>query len=187
MQSFKASMSGMLTKIQIAKDQAAAVVQAQAGKVKNDRDWAKIFSDLFEKIFGMVDAVIDVAETALTANNPWGSGHRKAMDDLNFSAQIIQYTLADIFAGLLALTWTAQSANIKLTANGELGIGGQKIIHDCCIQEAELKTLDHSVRETLRYVAKAASIGPILVQVAGIVSNLATGWWVGKRDYEEEL
>jgi hypothetical protein len=132
-----------------------------ADGIKNPVNLAFIVSSLMGDIFDLTQKTYDTIATAAYAldNDAGfdftlgkftyaGEKMRTFMDKLNFSAMIIDYGLAETFAGILGATNTIESAAISLGANGTVSISGQKI-DQAAPANVQIETPDLAVMEAV--------------------------------------
>ncbi|MDR1031276.1 MAG: hypothetical protein LBL76_10460 [Treponema sp.] len=116
---------------------------------KNPANIAAVFSALIGDIFDLTQTVYGTLENqwqVSDAEYTFGDGRyisrgqaeREFRDKLNYSALVVDYGLAEIFAGVLGAAASIQSASISLTSAGQVSISGEKL--DCSFP-VEAKTV----------------------------------------------
>lgn len=171
-----------------AADKLGGINPNKINRVKGNETVAKIMSDLLNEIFEMVDNVIDLIEDILTAH-PGKASRRVIVDDLNFAAMVAGYTLADTFAGILAATFTVESASINLNSNGETAIAGAKLTHACSLEDKSVQTPTTAVKENVSTVEKVANLIPKIAKygtmAAAFIADLVPSGSTSSEDQEE--
>jgi hypothetical protein len=95
--------------------------------VKDNTNVAEIMSGLISDIFDLTQAVYKCISKGYAADSHDSSDSQAFNDALNYSAMMVDYGLAEIFAAVLLLTCTLQSASVKLTSTGNLILSGSAI------------------------------------------------------------
>lgn len=137
--------------------------------IKNNLNIASLVSSLMGDIFDISQTVYDTLQTTWrgwdTAKYDFGDGRyisigqggRDFRDKLNYAAMVTDYGLAELFAGLLAMTATVQSASINLSSRGELSLSAQSISDLSSIEEKSVATPSLAVQEAVYWVEVAAT------------------------------
>jgi hypothetical protein len=149
--------------------------------IKNNLNVASLVSSLMGDIFDISQTVYDTLQTTWrgweTAKYDFGDGHyissgqagRDFRDKLNYSAMVIDYGLAELFAGILAATTTVQSATINLSSRGDLSLSAQSITQVTSAEEKQVSTPTLAVQEAVNVVEMgilAAEFGKLGINIA---------------------
>jgi hypothetical protein len=149
--------------------------------IKNNLNLATLISSLMGDIFDISQTVYDTLQTTWRgwekAKYDFGDGRyissgqagRDFRDKLNYAAMVTDYGLAEIFAGLLALTATIESATINLSSRGDVSLSGTNFTLAVPAQETVVSTPSLAVQEAINVVemaVTAADLGKTGVNIA---------------------
>jgi hypothetical protein len=94
-----------------------------------------------------------------------GEASREIRNKLNFSAMCVDYGLAEIFAGVLSLCSTIQSASINLTSMGDVLLSGSKL-KKIGIREDDVVTPTLAIQENVNMVELGGLFGEFSIWAA---------------------
>jgi len=161
--------------------------------VKNSTNLSFAIGSLISEIFDMTQKVYDALESSRRISMRYGVAHKASNDahylfnnglmkwvthgqmerdfndNLNFSAFIVDYGLAETFAAVLAVGGELESASLNLTMAGDVTITGQKLKKGFLEENVDVATPSFAVQEGVytaqivmtiaQLAAKAVDIG----------------------------
>jgi hypothetical protein len=144
--------------------------------IKNNVNVAALLSALMGEIFDITATVFDTIELVQAvapsvsnsdngakydfATNAYissGQASREFRDKLNYSAFVVDYGLAELFAGILAATATVQSAGAAFSSRGDVSIYGSTIKSIFSGEDKEAATPSLAIQEAIYDIQLGAS------------------------------
>jgi hypothetical protein len=138
---------------------AVATATAEAPKAsllsKHD-DWVPKLVDALSIILSITEAVYDALEMLLKYQDMFD---KKARDNLNLSALIVDNTVINIVTTIIVAIQTVKSSKIELSANGDIVLEAAKEQKFYAIQSEEAASPSSTTKEWVYNLQLAAQLG----------------------------
>jgi hypothetical protein len=156
---------------------------------KDPTDRAAIMNALISDIFDLTSQVYDTISKQYAERSASGESFEMQVinSNLNFSAMIIDFGLADIFSGILAIPKSQVSSSIKLSSTGDMIFTADNTNMSATIKKTDVKTATPAIQQGAYTVDMIAAVVGIASSSVNFGLDIATAAKKGQKKSKEAL